>query len=67
MVIELVSYLSFRHISEIEILIEGLIKGPQGKYKVRWTEEKGRGVHTLNAVKKGEFVLEYEVHRRHKR
>ena len=37
------------------------------KLEMMWDESKGRGVYTVEAITKGEYVVEYEVYKRYKR
>lgn len=55
-----------RQTPAIEVLIEGLIRGPHIKVSVR-VNDKGRSVYAEEDVKEGEFVLEYRFHTSYKR
>ena len=62
-------YVSY-HISQtppIEILMEGLVRGPRIKVCIKLDEQKGRAVYADEDIVKGEYVLEYEVNARYKR
>ena len=62
-------YVSY-HISQtppIEILIEGLFRGPRIKACVKLDEQKGRAVYADVDIVKGEYVLQYEVNAQYKR
>ena len=60
----------YYHISQtppIEILIQGLVRGPPIKVCVKLDKQKGRAVNADVDIVKGEYVLQYEVNAQYKR